>query len=67
MKKSLRSILEDISSKDYVELPQDAEESATYGDPDELKKQIAVLKEQMIVITSYSIHYTKLYESTRTI
>ncbi|WP_303721329.1 excinuclease ABC subunit UvrB [Malonomonas rubra] len=48
VKKSLRSILEDISSKDYVELPQDAEESATYGDPDELKKQIAVLKEQMI-------------------
>ncbi len=48
VKKSLRSILKDISSKDYVELPKVAEDDAAYGDPAELKKQIAILKQQML-------------------
>ena len=42
------SILEDISSKDYAELPIAAEAEAAYGDPDELKKEIVALKEQML-------------------
>ncbi len=48
VKKSLRSILDDISSKDYTDVPTAAEAEAAYGDPDELKKQIATLKEQML-------------------
>ncbi|MBE9487443.1 MAG: excinuclease ABC subunit UvrB [Chloroflexi bacterium] len=48
IKKSLRSILDDISAKDHVELPLVAEDLAAYDDPDELKKQIAELKEQML-------------------
>ncbi|PLY04695.1 MAG: excinuclease ABC subunit B [Desulfuromonas sp.] len=48
VKKSLRTILDDISTKDYVELPRVAEGTATYGTPDELKKQIAQLKSQML-------------------
>jgi len=48
VKKSLRTILEDLSSKDYVELPKVAEELAAYRHPDDLKKQIATVKEQML-------------------
>ncbi len=48
IKKSLRSILDDISSKDHVELPLVAEDLAAYDNPDELRKQIADLKEQML-------------------
>jgi len=48
VKKSLRTILEDLSSKDYVELPKVAEELAAYRHPDELRKQIATVKEQML-------------------
>ncbi|SHJ06475.1 Excinuclease ABC subunit B [Malonomonas rubra DSM 5091] len=48
VKKSLRSILEDISSKDYTDVPIAAEGEAAYSDPDELKKQVATLKEQML-------------------
>ncbi|NOQ52005.1 MAG: excinuclease ABC subunit UvrB [Desulfuromonadaceae bacterium] len=48
IKKSLRSILDDISAKDHVELPLVAEDLAAYDNPDELKKQIAELKEQML-------------------
>ncbi len=48
VKKSFRSILDDISSKDYVDLPQVAEDAANYGSPDELKREIAELKQQML-------------------
>ncbi|WP_029913760.1 excinuclease ABC subunit UvrB [Pelobacter seleniigenes] len=48
IKKSLRSILDDLSSKDYVDLPMVAEGQAEYLHPDELKKQIATVKEQML-------------------
>jgi len=48
VKKSLRSILEDISSKDYTEVPIAAEAQAAYGDPDALKQQIAEIKSQML-------------------
>ncbi len=48
IKKSLRSILDEISSQDYVDLPLVAEDEAAYGDPNELKKQIVTLKEQML-------------------
>ena len=48
IKKSLRSILDDISTKDYVDLPLTAEDQAIYGSPDELKKEIVALKDQML-------------------
>ena len=48
VKKSLRSILEDIASKDYTDVPFAAEAEESYGDPDELTKQIAVIKQQML-------------------
>jgi excinuclease ABC subunit B len=48
IKKSLRSILDDLSSKDYVELPQVAEGQAEYLSPGALKKEIAATKEQML-------------------
>lgn len=48
VKKSMRSILDDLSSKDYVGVPLAAEDEAVYGNPDELKKQIVALKEQML-------------------
>ncbi len=48
VKKSLRTILDDISAKDYLELPLVAEGDAGYGDPEALKKQITTLKEQML-------------------
>jgi len=48
IKKSFRSILDDISSKDYTDVPIAAEAQAAYGDPDALKQQITTLKEQML-------------------
>ncbi len=48
VKKSLRSILDDLSSKDYVDLPLVAEGQGEYLNPDELKKQIVTVKEQML-------------------
>lgn len=48
VKKSLRSILEDIAEKDYVELPLAAEELAEYGSPEKLKKEIARTKKEML-------------------
>jgi excinuclease ABC subunit B len=48
VKKSLRSILDDIASKDYVELPLVAEDETGYGGPEELKQQISALKDQML-------------------
>ncbi len=48
VKKSLRSILDDLSSQDDYPLPVVAEGEAEYGDPDKLKKQIVELKSQML-------------------
>lgn len=48
VKKSLRSILDDLSSKDYVDLPLAAEGETAYSSPDDLKKQISIVKEQML-------------------
>ncbi len=48
VKKSLRSILEDISSKDYLELPVAAEAQGEYLSPGELRKEIAAVKTQML-------------------
>ncbi|HEY5674303.1 MAG TPA: excinuclease ABC subunit UvrB [Malonomonas sp.] len=48
IKKSLRSILEDLSAKDYVDLRHVAEDLAEYGNPEELRKQIVELKTQML-------------------
>jgi excinuclease ABC subunit B len=48
VKKSIRSILEDISEKDYPELPLAAEELADYGSVEELRKEIARLKHEML-------------------
>jgi excinuclease ABC subunit B len=46
--KSLRTILDDISEKDYVELPLVAEEEEFYASPDQLKKEIVRLKKAML-------------------
>jgi excinuclease ABC subunit B len=49
VKKSMRSILEDITERgDYVELPLVAEGEEEYRSPRELKKEIARLKEEML-------------------
>ncbi|GAB4230733.1 MAG: excinuclease ABC subunit UvrB [Kiloniellaceae bacterium] len=49
VKKSLRSILEDIAEQDYVEVPLAAEEMERYGaDPAQLRGEIARLKQEML-------------------
>ena len=48
VRKSLRSILEDISSKDYLEASRVAEEDAEYRSAQQLREEIAKLKEQML-------------------
>jgi excinuclease ABC subunit B len=48
VKKSFRSILDDLSSKDYVDLAQVAEDAANYSSPDALKQEIDELKQQML-------------------
>ncbi|TRO80547.1 excinuclease ABC subunit UvrB [Trichloromonas acetexigens] len=48
VKKSLRTILEDIAEKDYVELPKVAEEFEEYGGPEKLKKEINRMKKAML-------------------
>jgi excinuclease ABC subunit B len=48
VKKSIRSILEDISEKDYPELPLAAEELESYGSIAELRQEIARLKAEML-------------------
>jgi excinuclease ABC subunit B len=49
VKKSLRTILEDIAERgDYVELPLVAEEGAEYRSPAALKREIARLKQEML-------------------
>ncbi|MDY0270262.1 excinuclease ABC subunit UvrB [Trichloromonas sp.] len=48
VKKSLRSILEDIAEKDYVELPLVVEEAAEYGSLEKLKKEITRIRKEML-------------------
>lgn len=48
IKKSLRSILEDLSAKDYAEVPLAAENETPYRSADEVKKEITAVKEQML-------------------
>ena len=48
VKKTLRTILEDIAEKDYVDLPLVAEEEADYRTPAQLRKEIARLKGEML-------------------
>jgi excinuclease ABC subunit B len=48
VKKSLRSILEDIAEKDYPELPKVAEGQEEYRTPDQLKREITRLKKEML-------------------
>ena len=48
VKKSFRSILEDIAEQDYVELPLVAEGEEEYRTPRELKREIKRLKEEML-------------------
>ncbi|MEZ4485183.1 MAG: excinuclease ABC subunit UvrB [Syntrophotaleaceae bacterium] len=48
IKKSLRSILEDIAEKDYAELPLVAEEDTDWHTPKELRDEIARLKAEML-------------------
>jgi len=48
VKKSLRTILEDIVEKDYLEVPLVAEGEEDYLSPEELKKEMARLKGEML-------------------
>jgi excinuclease ABC subunit B len=48
VKKSLRTILEDIAEKDYLELPLVAEGEEDYLSPAEMKKEMARLKGEML-------------------
>ena len=48
IKKSLRTILEDIAEKDYAELPLVAEEETEWHTPKELREEIARLKVEML-------------------
>jgi excinuclease ABC subunit B len=48
VKKSLRTILEDIAEQDYVELPLVAEGEAEYRSPAQLRREIARLKKEML-------------------
>lgn len=52
VKKSLSSILDDISEKDYVELPQVAEDMATYQTPRAVRAEIAAVKNKMLAAAS---------------
>jgi excinuclease ABC subunit B len=48
VKKSLRTILDDIAEKDYVELPLVAEEEGEYRTPAELRREIERVKKEML-------------------
>jgi excinuclease ABC subunit B len=52
VKKSMRSILEDIAEKDYVELPQVAEDMGDYHTPREVRAEIARVKAEMLAAAS---------------
>jgi excinuclease ABC subunit B len=48
VRKGLRSILESIEEKDYVELPLAAEEEEEYLPPKELQKLVTKLRKEML-------------------
>ncbi len=48
VKKSMRSILDDIAQKDYIDVPLAAEELASYGSGDELRKEIEEVRRLML-------------------
>ena len=48
VKKSMGSILGDLSAKDYFDLPLVAEDGTEYSSPKELQKKIAELKKEML-------------------
>ncbi|MDX2478742.1 MAG: excinuclease ABC subunit UvrB [Desulfuromusa sp.] len=48
IKKSMRSILEDLSAKSDIERSMIAEEGVEYGNPEQLKKKITELKKEML-------------------
>ncbi len=48
IKKSMRSILDDLSNKDDLEMALVAEAAAEYSSPGEVKKKIAELKQEML-------------------
>jgi excinuclease ABC subunit B len=48
VRKSMRSILEDIAQKDYLDLPMAAEELAPYHSGDELREEIEQTRRQML-------------------
>jgi len=48
VKKSLRTILEDIAEKDYVEVPLAAEEQDKYRSAKEIEKEIKELRQHML-------------------
>ncbi|BCA78311.1 excinuclease ABC subunit UvrB [Desulfuromonas sp. AOP6] len=48
VKKSLRTILEDIAEKDYIDIPLAAEEQDKYLSAREIKQEIKVLRQQML-------------------
>jgi excinuclease ABC subunit B len=48
VKKSLRSILEDLSQHDYAQLPKVAEELTAYGDADALRQEIEAVRQEML-------------------
>jgi excinuclease ABC subunit B len=48
VKKSMRSILEDIAEKDYVDMPEVAEEAAEYGSAEALRTEIGRTREDML-------------------
>ncbi|WP_321367317.1 excinuclease ABC subunit UvrB [uncultured Desulfuromusa sp.] len=48
VKKSMHSILGDLSTKDYIDLPLVAESGTEYRTPKELKKKITELKKEML-------------------
>jgi excinuclease ABC subunit B len=52
VKKSLRSILEDIAEKDYVELPQVAEKLGDYHSPHDVKAEIEKIKQEMLAVAA---------------
>jgi excinuclease ABC subunit B len=61
VKKSLRTIFEDVAEKDYVELPQVAEGEEAYRSPEQLKKAIARCKKEMLAAAA-DLNFEKAVE-----
>jgi len=48
VRKSMRSILDDIAQKDYLDVPLAAEEQSLYGSSDELRTEIEKIRRHML-------------------